>query len=233
MSSSLGFHTTHHVPTRVITVPPAVSAVHASQRRAAWLLAMVPAYWVTLYFGLYVLTNLHRPPRILYMSDLLNSGDDTPLLFTGRWAAWVGYLATVGVVLRRVVVGRRAVVAWIAAVALCIVSGVQPRVFSPSASTPEWLKWAHYVCSGVVLFVAAYVLRAGGWPRVALAWFLLAVAYCVLFVLRDEVGVEGAVFAVSESVAFWLLHAAWATRAWTSSLRVVEGSAFVTAGARG
>lgn len=185
---------------------------------------MVPAYWVTLYFGLYVLTNLERTPRILYMSDLLNSGDDTPLLFAGRWLAWLGYLATVGVVLRRVVADRRAVVAWCAAVALCIVSGVQPRVFDASARAPEWLKWAHYVCSGLVLFVAVYVLRATGWRRAAVAWFVFALAYCVLFVLRDQTNISGTVFAVSESVAFWLLHAAWAIEAWTSSLRIVESN---------
>lgn len=182
------------------------------------MLAFVPTYWVVLYFGLYVLTNLDRPPRILYVSDLLNSGDDTVALFVLRWIAWLLYVLSSSVVLRAAGASAPWILAWRVSVVLCVVSGFQPRIFD--LSTPEWLRWAHYVCSGLVLFVAVGVVHSIGWRGAAAAWFLFSLVYCVLFLLRDEFDTPNEIFAVCESVAFWALHVAWAVQGWRLLRRV-------------
>tara|TARA_B100000683_G_scaffold264696_2_gene294635 strand:+ start:283 stop:867 length:585 start_codon:yes stop_codon:yes gene_type:complete len=119
--------------------------------------------------------------RLLYISELMNSGDDTPAQFVVRWACWLG-IPTFAIYQRG---GPfTSVPAWW----ICVITGFLPRVFVEGAPTPTWLQYAHYVASALLFLVTAAPLKAVS-PRLFYAWIGLFVSYMGLFVAWRVVGV--------------------------------------------
>lgn len=117
-----------------------------------------------------------------YISGLFNSSQDTIPEFFIRWVLW----GSIPIVFFRIV-QRRFSSRWawllLASWMLAIVTGVDPRVFDGSGP-PDWLRYSHYVASGLVFLVSSFVL---GYVNRYLGWFwvIVTIVYCSTFLASD------------------------------------------------
>lgn len=146
------------------------------------------AAWLGVVFvGTYVLrasqeTSDH--PRVYYISELLNSAHDTPAQFALRWLLWLtAPLVTFRDVARQTS-SRRFAGALTLSWYLLMASGLQLEVFH--LVQPAWLRYFHYVATGLVQFLAALFYRLIGWTGVFYTVIALNVVYIVLFTIHDH-----------------------------------------------
>ena len=165
------------------------------------LLGRLAVVW-SVFFGTFFMTaSAKRSMRAYYISDTLNTSEDTPTMFALRWSLWLMAIGTVFPTMRAATntsVATNFVLSWI----VCMVTGIQLEVFG--GTTPEGLRYSHFAGTGVVFLASVLYFWGLRYRWAAAFWALVSVLYATLFFVRELTAFDmrGEVFVATEYVWF-------------------------------